>query len=136
MSHEVNIICCPDGLLRVGKQPPLLKAPSKTSSCSNAGSRGFPAPRCSCAPGCSWTDACRALLSHLRSCGAQLDEQSYVPLVPQHTDLHRLRLPQFQPWDKPNQSLRWRPQTYSHGKRGAEHVEPQGKVKEMCRDFG
>lgn len=27
MSHEVNIICCPDGLLRVGKQPPLPRHP-------------------------------------------------------------------------------------------------------------
>lgn len=27
MSHEVNIICCPDGLLRVGKQLPLPRHP-------------------------------------------------------------------------------------------------------------
>lgn len=27
MSHEVNIICCPDGLLWVGKQPPLPRHP-------------------------------------------------------------------------------------------------------------
>jgi len=48
-----------------------------------------------------------------------------------------LRLgPSFQLRDEPNQSLRWRAQTYGHGKCGAEYAEPQGKVEELYGDFG
>lgn len=53
MSHEVNIICCPDGLLRVGKQPPLPRHPGNFLKQALAQALGavFLALRCSRAPG-------------------------------------------------------------------------------------
>lgn len=46
MSHEVNIICCPDGLLRVGKQQPLPRHPGNSvkqalAKCSEQSFSGF-----------------------------------------------------------------------------------------------
>lgn len=46
MSHEVNIICCPDGLLRVGKQQPLPRHPGNfvkqaPAQCSEQRFSGF-----------------------------------------------------------------------------------------------
>ena len=53
MSHEVNIICCPDGLLRVGKQLPLPRHPGNFLKQALAQALGavFPAPHYSRAPG-------------------------------------------------------------------------------------
>lgn len=149
MSHEVNIICCPDGLLRVGKQPLLPRHPGNFLKQALAQALGavFLALRCSRAPGRanllpvdrrteaedSWAASNPIGLSRMSGTAP------WFPAPGSDADLHRqpLRLePSFQLWDKPNQSLRWRPQTYSRGKCGAEYGEPQGKVEEECGDFG
>lgn len=112
MSHEVNIICCPDGLLWVGKQPPLPRHPGKflKEALAQVLRAEFFGSMLHLSWG--WTDRCRGYRSTSKSHGAQIDEWGCILLLAWLPDVHgqplRLGLG-FQLWGNPKESLIWRP---------------------------